>query len=67
MLQKSVKLYHLAMSEGLKDESVNTAIKMAELSLKKMGVEPIQKPSTTYGITETQKIEREREVKIIKQ
>jgi hypothetical protein len=55
------------MSEGLKDESVKTAIKMAEMSLKQTGVEPVQEPSTTYGITETQKIEREREVKIIKE
>ena len=67
MLQKSIKLYHLAMAEGLKDESVKTAIRMAELSLKKTGVEPVSEPSTTYGIAETQKIEREREVKIIKE
>lgn len=67
MLQKSIKLYHLAMTEGLKDESVKTAIRMAELSLKKTGIEPVSEPSTTYGIAETQKIEREREVKIIKE
>ena len=67
MIQKSIKLYHLAMAEGLKDESVKPAIRMAEMSLKQTGVEPVQEPSTTYGIAETQKIEREREVKIIKE
>lgn len=67
MFQKSIKLYHLAMAEGLKDESVKTAIRMAELALKNTGVEPVSEPSTTYGIAETQKIEREREVKIIKE
>lgn len=67
MLQKSIQLYHLAMAEGLKDESINTAIRRAELSLKNTGVEPTIKPSTTYGIIETQKIEREREIKIIKE
>lgn len=67
MLQKSIQLYHLAMAEGLKDESVRTAIRMAEMSLEKTGVEPTTKPSTTYGITETQKIERDREVRIIKE
>ncbi len=69
MLQKAIQLYHLAMEEGLKEESVRTAIRMAELSLQKTGVEPTVKPAatTTYGITEIQKIEREREVKIIKE
>lgn len=67
MLQKAIQLYHQAMSEGLKEESVKTAIRRAEMSLEKTGVEPTIKPSTTYGITETQKIEREREVRIIKE
>lgn len=67
MLQRAIQLYHLAMEEGLKEESVKTAIRMAELSLEKTGVEPTIKPATTYGITETPKIEREREVRIIKE
>lgn len=68
MLQRSIQLYHQAMAEGLKEESVKTAIRMAELSLKNTGVEPTVKPTTTYGIIpETQKIEREREVRIIKE
>lgn len=66
MLQRAIKLYHLAMTEGLKDESVQTAIRMAEMSLQKTGV-TTEQPTTTLGIQPTQRIEREREVKIIKE
>lgn len=74
MLQKSIRLFHQAMAEGLKDESINTAIRMAEMSLKKTGVEPTVQPTTTYGIINDtqridtpQRIERDREIKIIKE
>lgn len=65
MLRKAIEYYHQAMREGLKDESISTAIRLCEYSLEKTGVEP--QPTTTYGITPTQTIEREREVKIIKE
>lgn len=68
MLQKAIQLYHQAMREGLKDESVQTLIRMCENSLEKTGVTPSES-NTTYGIglQPTQKIEREREVQIIKE
>lgn len=68
MLQKSIQLYHLAMREGLKDESVLTLIRMCEHSLEQTGITPSE-TNTTYGIgvQPTQKIEREHEVQIIKE
>ncbi len=67
MLQKAIGLYHLAMNEGLKDESLKVLIRQCEASLEKTGVIQV-KPPTSYGINTTGEnaSERTRSVEIIK-
>lgn len=66
MLAKAISLYHLAMTEGLKDESVQTLIRQAESSMEKSGIQ-VKQP-TSYGINNNTgpQPERTRAVEIIK-
>lgn len=67
ILTKAVKLYNLALDEGLKDEMVFSLIKQCENVLEKNKYSNIKQP-TTYGINfEKEKdAERSRTVEIIK-
>lgn len=66
-LNRAIKLYHLAIEEGLRDEMVFSLIKQCEHSLKN-NVYPLIKQPTSYGINyeKEQERERQRSVEIIK-
>jgi hypothetical protein len=67
ILTKAVKLYNLALDEGLKDEMVFSLIKQCENVLEKNKYSNIKQP-TTYGINfdKEKETERSRTVEIIK-
>jgi tetratricopeptide (TPR) repeat protein len=67
ILTKAVKLYNLALDEGLKDEMVFSLIKQCENVLQKNQYSNIKQP-TTYGINfeKEKEAERTRTVEIIK-
>ncbi len=67
ILSKAVKLYNLALDEGLKDEMVFSLIKQCENVLEKNQYSNIKQP-TSYGINfeKEKEAERTRTVEIIK-
>lgn len=67
ILTKAVKLYNLALDEGLKDEMVFSLIKQCENVLEKNQYSNIKQP-TSYGINfeKEKEAERTRTVEIIK-